>query len=159
MLLLEGQMKKMKPVNYLSDELRKSISLKNLPLPFEEGINNAGPTFMPTAKMHHERETGSTLPGSYKFGTNNHRNPSWCDRILYLPGSLQKTPTISQLLSEALEKNRENDDSDFVSSNSPAICTYYDRFESGETMTCSGCFQRNSTSAPTISPVMGFILG
>ena len=119
------------------DELRKSISLKNLPLPFEEGINNAGPTFMPTAKMHHERETGSTLPGSYKFGTNNHRNPSWCDRILYLPGSLQKTPTISQLLSEALEKNRENDDSDFVSSNSPAICTYYDRFESGETMTCS----------------------
>lgn len=114
------------------DELRKSIMSKNIPLPFEEGIDNSGPMFMPTAKMDHERSSGSTVPGSYKFGTNNHRNPSWCDRILYLPGSLQKAPTISQLLSQAIEKEEEA--SDFSTSNLPAICTYYDRFESGETM-------------------------
>ncbi len=121
------------------DELRKSITSKNIPLAFEEGIENSGPTFMPTAKMMHQRDPGSTVPGSYKFGTNNHRNPSWCDRILYLPGSLQKSPTITQLLSEALEKNRtdDDDDGDYVTSNAPAKCIYYDRFESGETMTHS----------------------
>ena len=135
-----GQKEEFRKKIYLEcDELRKSITSKNLPLAFEEGVDNNGPSFMPTAKMHHQRDSGSTVPGSYKFGTNNHRNPSWCDRILYLPGSLQKTPTISQLLAEALERNKDQDvtDDDLISSNSSAVCTYYDRFESGETMTNS----------------------
>ena len=133
-----GQREEFRRKIYLEcDELRTSILSHSIPLAFQEGVDNTGPCFMPTAKMYHERESGTTVPGSYKFGTNNHRNPSWCDRILYLPGSLQKSPTISQLLSDALEKKDTQTNSDFISSHSAAICTLYDRFESGETMTSS----------------------
>ena len=129
------------------DELKQSIVTRHLPLPFEEGVNNAGPQFMPTAKMKHDRPPNSTVPGAYVFGEHNHRNPSWCDRILYLPGSLQKTRTISQLLCDA-EHQRHSADEDGddnghrhhqqpANSNEPARCTYYDRFESGTTMTKS----------------------
>lgn len=142
------------------DELRQSLLARHLPLPFVEGVGNAGPQFMPTAKMQHRRAPGSTVPGAFKFGAHNHRNPSWCDRILYLPGSLQKTPTISQLLAESLENSAATAAAannsiavahgdgintsaaaerqhDLHSGNEPAVCTYYNRFESGETMTLS----------------------
>jgi len=118
------------------DELRQSVSTGQLPLPFEEGIDNVGPQFMPTAKMKHDRRANSTQTGAYVFGKHNHRNPSWCDRILYLPGSLQKTRTIGQLLSDAADRQQASS-SAAAYSNEPARCTFYNRFESGNTMTKS----------------------
>jgi hypothetical protein len=118
------------------DELRQSLNSCHLPLPFQEGIDNQGPQFMPTAKMQHSREPGSTTAGAYKYGRQNFRNASWCDRILYLPGTLQKAPTISQLVADTVE-SRANDSYEYVGSNEPAVCTLYDRFESGKTMTKS----------------------
>jgi len=123
-----------------NDELLFSIRTGHLP-PFQEGVNNAGPQFMPTAKMQHQRAPNDTSTASYKFGKHNHRNPSWCDRILFLPGSLQRTPTIGQLLSHA-QKHKGTTFRDASAQldtlTTPlAECTSYERFESGETMTYS----------------------
>lgn len=114
------------------DELKHAIDTKALPLPFCEGVDNRGPEFMPTAKMQHGRSPGDTRPSAYKFGKTNARNPGWCDRILYLPGSLQGQRTIAQILSAA-EKGEPLAEPQYR----PAQCTYYNRFESGATMTLS----------------------
>jgi hypothetical protein len=64
------------------DELRILMSYideTSVELPcMDEGVNNAGPIFLPTAKM----QRGRTSP-LYRLGTNSFRTPSWVDRILY----------------------------------------------------------------------------
>lgn len=73
----------------LHDELRIQMTKGNI-YPFNEGINNMGPLFEPTAKMVQHRPpmnnqqhyNGQTF---WKTGKWNQRIPSWCDRILYGP--------------------------------------------------------------------------
>ena len=67
-----------------SDELRLLLQYKCGPqLPaFIEGIDNAGPQFLPTCKLVKGRK--NTSSAMYRCGTKNHRPPSWCDRILYM---------------------------------------------------------------------------
>ena len=62
-----------------NDELKEQINRRNI-YEFNEGIDNRGPSFLPTCKMHKNRFKNSTY---WKLGKNNHRIPSWCDRILY----------------------------------------------------------------------------
>lgn len=71
---------------------------------FSEGKNNEGPLFLPTCKMVKGRKDNIY----WKTGKQNQRNPSWCDRILYAKIS--------------------NNDSSVLT------CTYYDRFDVGNTM-------------------------
>lgn len=99
----------------LYDELRIQMSKGNI-YPFNEGINNSGPLFNPTAKMVHGRPS-MTLDSNYtgqtfwKTGKWNQRAPSWCDRILY--GSIQP------------------------SSSYKITCNVYDRFDIGSTIKLS----------------------
>lgn len=58
------------------DELVLQKNKKNI-YPMLEGIDNQGPLFPPTCKLEKSETRG------YKMGKNNHRYPSWCDRILY----------------------------------------------------------------------------
>jgi len=111
------------------DELKEQMCRKNI-YEFFEGINNQGPTFIPTYKMLKGRPTQSSyseneiqsyeyisfkslsveIPhGTYywKTGWQNQRVPSWCDRILY---------------------NKFGDDGHNLK------CTYYNRFDVGEVM-------------------------
>lgn len=68
-----------------ADELRLLINYPHSTLPkLLEGINNYGPTFLPTCKLAHNREpTNIAREGVYKCGKLDQRTPSWCDRILY----------------------------------------------------------------------------
>jgi hypothetical protein len=98
----------------LYDELSIQMAKGNI-YSFNEGINNTGPLFEPTAKMVQGRPslnnngmyTGGTF---WKTGKWNQRHPSWCDRILY--GSIQP-------------------------SSYTITCTKYDRFETGATIKLS----------------------
>lgn len=100
---------------YLShDELRTQMSKGNI-YSFNEGVDNTGPLFEPTAKMvqgrpplgPHQNHTGDTF---WKTGKWNQRTPSWCDRILY--GPIQP-------------------------SSYKITCEVYDRFETGATIKLS----------------------
>jgi hypothetical protein len=71
------------------DELRIQMAKNNI-YTFNEGINNTGPLFEPTAKMVQGRpsmnsDTNYTGQTFWKTGKWNQRIPSWCDRILYGP--------------------------------------------------------------------------
>jgi hypothetical protein len=84
------------------DELYAQRAKENI-YHFNEGIDNKGPVFLPTCKLDSERK--------YRTGKQDHRIPSWCDRILY---------------------------KDFVQEDGHHLsCLYYDRFDVGETMALS----------------------
>lgn len=89
------------------DELYDQTTRKNI-YEFSEGIDNQGPSFVPTCKMLKSRNHHDI--GSWKTGQQDQRVPSWCDRILY------KT---------------------FTETNHHMVCTYYDRFDTGNVMTKS----------------------
>lgn len=107
-------------INY--DELREQMRRQNI-YEFSEGINNQGPTFVPTCKMmkgrdkyplHDHDDISSNPSNSTKYGTDywkigelNQRVPSWCDRILY---------------------RKFGDDGHNL------ICTYYNSFDVGSVM-------------------------
>lgn len=66
------------------DELKAQMERKNI-YQLQEGINNNGPQFLPTAKMSKNRsdyETNNPLT-RWKLGKYDQRIPSWTDRILY----------------------------------------------------------------------------
>jgi hypothetical protein len=96
------------------DELHGQMAKGNI-YSFNEGIDNTGPLFEPTAKMVQGRppldnngtHTGRTF---WKTGKWNQRCPSWCDRILY--GAIQP-------------------------SSYKITCLVYDRFETGATIKLS----------------------
>ena len=92
-----------------NDELKEQINRKNI-YDFDEGIDNKGPLFLPTCKMLKNRFKNNSF---WKLGKNNHRIPSWCDRILY-------------------KKYTNN-----YNSNYNLKCIYYDRFDVGNTMSKS----------------------
>jgi hypothetical protein len=70
-------------LNLLLDYSRDTANSYNKLVPImNEGINGAGPVFMPTCKMHQGRESPLTID-SYLLGYEDQRPPSWCDRILY----------------------------------------------------------------------------
>jgi hypothetical protein len=83
------------------DELHTEMSKRNIYY-LDEGIDNAGPLFLPTAKMSKTREldydrglngngdltqpyqvTNALAGTCFKTGVADQRIPSWCDRILY----------------------------------------------------------------------------
>jgi endonuclease/exonuclease/phosphatase family metal-dependent hydrolase len=61
------------------DELRAELAKPGQLPALSEGVNNAGPTFAPTAKLL--RRSG----GLFNHGKVGRRAPSWCDRVLYAP--------------------------------------------------------------------------
>ena len=96
------------------DELRQQIVKKNV-YDFLEGIGNQGPLFLPTCKMikdrnytcrFHDPAVPAEGKDCWNVGKHEQRTPSWCDRILYMDRC----------------KNHN------------IVCTYYDRFDYGETM-------------------------
>lgn len=95
------------------DELHNQTLRENI-YEFCEGVDNQGPTFMPTCKMVKGRDTDeySLTEGTecWKIGREDQRIPSWCDRILY---------------------KRFNDDGHNLK------CVEYDRFDVGYTMSKS----------------------
>lgn len=65
------------------DELIDQMNRKNI-YEFNEGMDNAGPLFVPTCKMRKNRDNDNTVTAeSWNVGKTNFRVPSWCDRILY----------------------------------------------------------------------------
>lgn len=68
-----------------ADELRLLINYPQSTLPkLLEGVNNAGPTFLPTCKLAHGRgPIELDKEKVFKCGKLEQRTPSWCDRILY----------------------------------------------------------------------------
>jgi len=100
------------------DELREQMRRKNI-YEFSEGVSNKGPDFVPTCKMvkgripntcySSEKEDLQAYEGTdcWKTGNQDQRVPSWCDRILY---------------------QKFGDDPHNL------ICTYYNRFDVGDTM-------------------------
>ena len=111
------------------DELKQSINYGALP-PFLEGIENKGPDFMPSAKMTRDRSpSGNTSIEAYKLGTNFQRNPSWTDRIIYASHrELEQTERPQRLRAEYGR---------IIEGDGDILCTLYDRFEQGKTMTKS----------------------
>lgn len=111
------------------DELRQSIDYGALPL-FREGVDNAGPSFMPTAKMARGREPpGTTAFNAYKLGAAFHRNPAWCDRLLYATyRDLNQTERPQRLRAEYGR---------VIEGDGDVRCVFYERFEAGRTMTLS----------------------
>lgn len=64
---------------------------KKLIYHMNEGINNSGPLFRPTAKMSKPRNSNDYYDngimrnyGGYRIGKYAQRYPSWCDRILHM---------------------------------------------------------------------------
>ena len=104
------------------DELRIAINHNALPQ-FVEGVDNCGAaTFMPTGKMRHGRESGSTQRNAYFFGKHAEQNPSWCDRVLHAK--------VSEMQGCKSDCNKGE-------GNGKIKCTHYDRFECGQSMTRS----------------------
>ena len=66
----------------LYDELREQMQRGNI-YSFDEGIENQGPSFLPTAKMAKNRRKTDIV---WNTGKYDQRTPSWCDRILYKSG-------------------------------------------------------------------------
>lgn len=64
------------------DELKNQMDKHNI-YKFSEGIDNIGPTFLPTCKMSKERRDNNYNNCIWKVGKYCQRVPSWCDRILY----------------------------------------------------------------------------
>lgn len=87
------------------DELKQQMNKGNI-YNFSEGINNEGPTFLPTCKMSKSRNLNQGFK-MWRTGKYDQRVPSWCDRILY-----QNYPI----------------------STSKLECIYYNRFDIGDTM-------------------------
>ncbi len=84
------------------DELLTELSRENSRLPhLQEGIENRGPQFPPTAKLI---QKGG---GTFNHGKYNRRAPSWCDRILY-----NQSESITCLNYERLEPNAATENSD-----------------------------------------------
>ena len=65
------------------DELYMEMSKGLVPCLWE-GINNRGPTFLPTTKLRKGCTVYKSIPPTYKLGRHQQRTPSWCDRILYI---------------------------------------------------------------------------
>ena len=61
------------------DELRAELAKVGQLPPLAEGVDGAGPSFPPTAKLL--RRSG----GLFNHGKVGRRAPSWCDRVLYAP--------------------------------------------------------------------------
>lgn len=95
------------------DELKEQMRRQNI-YEFYEGMNNQGPTFLPTCKMVKGRVTGQSRNDNginyWKTGRYDQRVPSWCDRILY---------------------QKFNEDGHKM------ICTHYSRFDVGTVMSKS----------------------
>nr|QBK87239.1 MAG: uncharacterized protein LCMAC201_01410 [Marseillevirus LCMAC201] len=66
---------------YASDSVSGEEKLNRLIPILSEGVNNSGPVFLPTCKLKQGRK--KITMNSYKLGRQNHRTPSWCDRILF----------------------------------------------------------------------------
>lgn len=98
------------------DELKEQMRRQNI-YEYLEGVNNQGPSFVPTCKMVKDRinepeteiENKKLIYGGHpwKLGCMDQRVPSWCDRILY-------------------QKYGEDGHN--------MICTYYNRFDVGTVM-------------------------
>lgn len=88
------------------DELKDQMGRRNI-FEFSEGIDNRGPTFIPTCKLSKSRLDGTEM---WKTGKQNQRVPSWCDRILY---------------------------ANFGEDGHNLSCSYYDRFDYGSVMSKS----------------------
>lgn len=113
----------------MRDELRQSIEFGVIP-PLQEGIDDEGPTFMPTAKMCRGRfPAGSTTIDAYNLGKTHYRNPAWCDRILYATHR-----DLNQTLRQPRPPERRGE---IVEGDGDILCLMYDRFEAGRTMTMS----------------------
>jgi len=116
------------------DELYMALQYGHV-APFCEGVNNAGPShFMPTGKMRHGRQPGSTDRRAYFFGHGAAQNPSWCDRILYgnadralrcAATSQSQQRRHADIVGERREPNEGDGD---------IRCLLYDRFEIGQCM-------------------------
>jgi hypothetical protein len=91
------------------DELHQQMIKGNI-YTFCEGVSNEGPAFLPTCKMDKQRYINDKIKTCWSTGKEDQRIPSWCDRILY---------------------KKFNDDGHNL------VCTYYDRFDIGETMSKS----------------------
>lgn len=64
-------------IYYQYDELLDQMRKENI-YHFHEGVDNQGPTFIPTCKMEKYR-----INDMWKTGILDQRIPSWCDRILH----------------------------------------------------------------------------
>lgn len=110
------------------DELKQAIQYGALP-PYREGVNNVGAsTFMPTGKMRHGRQSGDVQVRAYHFGRNETQNPSWCDRILYARADEVVANTCRP---HAVRGER------YVEGRGSIECSFYNRFEHGQSMTKS----------------------
>lgn len=89
------------------DELKDQMRRENI-YEFSEGLDNTGPAFIPTCKMSKGRSPDyESQTKSWKTGVYDQRVPSWCDRILHRK---------------------------FTDDGHNLKCTYYDRFDYGNTM-------------------------
>lgn len=97
------------------DELKEQMRRGNI-YEFSEGVGGEGPRFVPTCKMTKGRTTDRCYKSEdsdtncWKLGKSDQRVPSWCDRILYSKFGHDKTNL---------------------------VCTYYNRFDTGEVMSKS----------------------
>jgi hypothetical protein len=94
------------------DELHQQMIKNNIYM-FLEGVNNEGPTFLPTCKMskdRYQKSSNDILDGHWSTGKEDQRVPSWCDRVLYKK---------------------------FSEDGHHLICTNYERFDVGSTMSKS----------------------
>lgn len=119
------------------DELHDQMS-KQLLYCYQEGLDNSGPLFLPTCKLHKNRYGPF---GIFRTGCHGQRAPSWTDRILFLASE---------------ERNRSPD---------VLRCLHYNRFDEGNTMKMSdhgavvGVYQLNGQNLaparidPAASPV------
>ena len=107
------------------DELRLALEYGALPA-LREGCENEGAwRFMPTGKMRHGRESGSTDRSAYFFGKRCEQNPSWCDRVLYARTKDWRSGAGNDDVMTAREGCGD------------MYCLTYGRFEHGQTMTRS----------------------
>jgi hypothetical protein len=83
---------------------------------------------MPTGKMRHGREPGSTDRRAYFFGHGAAQNPSWCDRILY--GTADQALRCATDRTGHRQRRRERP----TEGDGAIRCLLYDRFETGQCM-------------------------
>lgn len=126
------------------DELRLALGYGALPA-LREGCDNEGAwRFMPTGKMRHGRESGSTDRRAYFFGKRCEQNPSWCDRVLYArtedwadDGTLQTDVESATQCKNSRKMANQQPVAYTGEGRGVMRCATYDRFEAGQTMTRS----------------------
>lgn len=111
-IFLHADREKLHNIYIDHDELYRELKKGKIVIPFEEGLNNQGPMFLPTCKMRKPRknpEEAVSIDEVFNIGQGQ-RHPSWSDRILHYD-----CPDTSYRTS----------------------CQIYDRFDEGETMKMS----------------------